>query len=267
MQWSRVKSILIVLLVVVDGLLACVLGTKTFASYQQHQQIMTHLRAVMASYDVKLADDFQLPDAAMMPQLSIDRNRADEAAVAAALLGGSPKRSEGEQGSHFAGEQGEVIWSETGELRADFTPQDYARPDKAEVKTRAESLLRGAGLLDGSTDWEVTGWTAKATFQTAVFPVFNRSLTVKFARKTVQIEGLWTFHTPYATKTSVYSLYNPMDALLQFAQTGLASRVDSIQPGLVLMNAAGNQFQLSPVWRIQTDTGTYDIDPLKKEVV
>ena len=267
MQWSRVKSILIILLLLVDGFLACMLGVKAFSAYQRKQENREHLNIVLADCGMKLADGVSLPDDALMPQLNIDRNRADEAAAAAALLGGSAQRTEGEKGSRLTREQGEVVWSETGELTAHLQPEGYTCPELTEVRNRAEQLIEEAGMHVAGMEWTVNGLSAHVSFKTAGYEVFNRGITITFLDDAMDITGFWTFDTPYATKSDLYASYNPIDALLQFAGTGLAQTIYGLEPGLILTNAAGNQFQLSPVWRIRTDTGTYFIDPLKKEVV
>lgn len=267
MQWSRVKTILIVLLLLVDGFLACMLGGKAFSAYQRRQETMEHLGRVLAEYGMELDEDLSIPGDAMMPQLNIDRNRADEAAAAAALLGGEVERTEGEGGSRFTSSRGEVVWGESGEISARLQPEDYTRPPASEVRAQAERLLEDAGLRASGMEWSAEGDTARAHFKTAGYEVFNRSISVTFSEDAIYIIGLWTFGTPYATKSDLYASYNPMDALLQFAKLGLASRIDAVEPGLLLTNAAGNQFQLGPIWRIRTDTGTYFVDPLKKEVV
>ena len=71
MQWSRVKSILIILLLLVDGFLACMLGVKAFSAYQRKQENREHLNIVLADCGMKLADGVSLPDDALMPQLNI----------------------------------------------------------------------------------------------------------------------------------------------------------------------------------------------------
>lgn len=267
MQWSRVKSILIVMLLLVDCFLGCMLGVKAVSAYQRKAETREHLNTVLASYGMELAEGISLPDDAMMPQLNLDRNRADEAAAAAALLGGSADRSEGENGSQFINEQGQVIWRENGEIRAEFTPEDYQCPTLEQVLERAQALLEQAGMYVSGVEWKISGMTAAASFKTAGYEVFNRSITVTFSEDAIRINGLWTFGTPYATRSDLYASYNPTDALLLFAGSGQTGCIKSITPGLLLTNAAGNQFQLSPVWQIRTDTGTYFVDPLKNEVV
>lgn len=81
-QWSRVKTILIIILLFVDSFLLCTLGGKVWFAYQRGQEVRAHVQTVLQKNGMTLADSMKIPGTAMMPQLSIDRSRAGEAAVA-----------------------------------------------------------------------------------------------------------------------------------------------------------------------------------------
>lgn len=267
MQWSRVKTILIIILLFVDSFLLCTLGGKVWFAYQRGQEVRAHVQTVLQKNGMTLADSMKIPGTAMMPQLSIDRSRAGEAAVAAALLGGSAERRDEGEASYFESDRGEVVWNEQGELDAHLTPQGYAKPQEGQLRSEAEQVLQGAGLYSSGLVWDVKGNAVTASFKTAGYEVFNRRLTVTYGEESLRITGRWTFSEPYSTKSNLYASYNPADALVLFAGFGLASRIDGMEPGLLLTNAAGNQFALSPVWRIVTDEGEFFVDPLKKTVI
>lgn len=267
MQWSRVKTILIVLLLFVDSFLLCVLGGKAWFAYQRRQEMRAHIQIVLHEKGMTLADTMKLPGSAMMPQLYMDRSRAEEAAVAAALLGGSAERRDEGEVSYFESEYGEVVWKEQGELDAHLTPADYVQPQGESMRSEAERLMKGAGLYSSGILWDVKENTITASVKIAGYEVFNRKLTITYEETGLRMQGLWTFSEPYSTKNNLYASYPPSDALMLFAGFGLASRIDSMEPGLLLTNAAGNQFALSPVWRIVTDKGVFFVDPLKKTVV
>lgn len=267
MQWSRVKTILIVLLLFVDSFLLCTLGGKAWFAYQRGQEMRAHIQAVLGEKGMMLADTMKIPGSAMMPQLYIDRSRAEEAAVAAALLGGSAERRDEGEASYFESEQGEVVWNEQGELDARLTPEGYVQPSEGQLRSAAEQILKGAGLYSSEALWDVKGNAITASVKTAGYEVFNRRLTITYEKDGLRIQGRWTFSEPYSTKSNLYASYPPSDALVLFAGFGLANRIDSMEPGLLLTNAAGNQFALSPVWRIVTDKGEFFVDPLKKSVV
>ena len=94
MQWSRVKTILIVILLLVDSFLLCMLGGKAWFAYQREQEIRENLQSVLSQNGITLENSMKIPGKAMMPQLYIDRSRIKEAETAAALLGGSAERKD-----------------------------------------------------------------------------------------------------------------------------------------------------------------------------
>lgn len=267
MQWSRVKTILIVLLLCVDSFLLCTLGGKAWFAYQRGQEMRAHIQTVLHEKGMTLADTMKLPGSAMMPQLYIDRSRAEEASIAAALLGGTAERRDEGEVSYFESDAGEVVWNEQGELDAHLTPEGYVQLEGEQARSEAEQLMKGAGLYSSGILWDVKGNTITASVKTAGYEVFNRKLIITYEKTDLRIQGRWTFSEPYSTKNNLYASYHPADALMLFAGLGLASRIDSMEPGLLLTNAAGNQFALSPVWRIVTDKGEFFVDPLKKSVV
>ena len=267
MQWSRVKTILIVLLAAVDCLLLCMLGGKMWFAYQREQEAHAHIQTVLEKSGVTLDESAKIPASAMIPQLLIDRNRADEAAVASALLGGSAERREDGERSRFVGSAGEVVWDEQGELTATLTPEDYTKPQGGQVQERARKLLQSAGFSIEGLLWETDGNMVTVRFKTAGYEVFNQNLTITFAKESVQIQGRWTFGEPYSTKSNLYASYDPNDALLVFAGIGVETCISGMEPGLLLTNTAGNQFGLTPVWRLCTDQGEYFVDAQKRTVL
>ena len=267
MQWSRVKTILIVILLLVDSFLVCMLGGKAWFAYQRKQEIRENLQSVLSQNGVTLEDSMKIPGKAMMPQLYIDRSRIKEAETAAALLGGTAERKDEGDCSSFQNDCGTVTWNETGELEARLTPEGYVKPEKTQLQSRAQQLLQGAELYTSGALWETDGDTVTVRFKTAGYEVFNRSLTVTYGTKEVRIHGWWTMEPPYAMRSDLYASYDPVEALIVFSRFHLAARVEKMEPGLMLTNSAGNQFALSPVWRIVTDNGVFFVDPLKKTVI
>jgi hypothetical protein len=46
----------------------------------------------------------------------------------------------------------------------------------------------------------------------------------------------------------------------------VCSRVDGIEPGYLSVTSLSRQMELTPVWRITTDTGAYQLDLVSGEV-
>ena len=266
MQWSRVKSILIVILLAVDLFLLCSLGLRFYSAWRRSEQTEDNLRMILSQKNVMLGEDFVMPEELTLPQLEIDRDRMAEEQTAIGLLGGMVMGSMSEPGV-YESPNGTVRWDDEGRLRAVLHPEQYTQPAEGAVEQRTRELLEEGHItaVEGLTVI-VNGMTAEASFPTAGTVVFNRRLTVVWGESGVTIEGVWTFGTPYITRTDAYVTCSPTDSLLAFAQQGRASRIDGITGGFYAVYSAG-RFQLTPAWRIETDKGAFYVDSLKKTMI
>ena len=87
MQWDKVKNVLIVILAAVNLFLLGNLGARLWQNMQREAELDSSLRTLAQGYGLTLDEDFKLPDDKELPELSVDRSRQDEEAVAAAALG------------------------------------------------------------------------------------------------------------------------------------------------------------------------------------
>lgn len=265
MQWSKVKSILIVILLIVDVFLLFSFGLRTFDLWSRNERMEQNLRTVLRQNEVVLREDFVLPQELTLPQLEVDRNRMVEEQTAIALLGGLVISSPDQPG-RFESPNGVAYWTDEEGLYAEIRLEDYQKPSADRVQAYAEEILKMAEINTDGLEWTVDGDCAAAHFKTAGVEVFNRSLQVEFLEDHIQITGLWTFDTPYITKTNAYTTCNPIDALLVFVQQVEVSRIDAMTGGYYAFYSAG-RFQLTPAWRIESDKGVYYVDSLKKTVI
>lgn len=122
MQWDKVKNVLIVILLAVNLFLMGNLGVKLWQNRQREDGLEASLRTLAAGYGLTLDDAFDLPEDKVLPELSIDRSRTSEEALAAAMLGEGMERTEREDGAVvFESEAGTVEWSADGRVKASLT--------------------------------------------------------------------------------------------------------------------------------------------------
>ena len=141
MQWDKVKNVLIVILLAVNLFLLGNLGIKLWQNRQREAALEANLRSLAGGYGMTLDAGFQLPEDKVLPELSIDRSRADEEAAAAAMLGGEIERTEQEDGTvTFESEAGTVEWRADGRVRGSFAISEEA-PAGAEAARRLARRL------------------------------------------------------------------------------------------------------------------------------
>ena len=103
----------------------------------------------------------------------------------------------------------------------------------------------------------------------AGLPVFNRVLTIRFTGDGfASLSGLWSFGTPYTTVSASGVACNAADALLEFvARQPEAQSVLSMTAGYRMQTDSSRRIQLTPTWKIVTDSGEYLVDCDKKTII
>lgn len=271
MQWDKVKNILLVVLVAVNAFLLANLGVKQYQDARRASELMAHVGALLAARDVGLDDSFRMPQDKVLPALSIDSSRADEEALATAMLGAQMTRTEEESGAiRFDGRYGGILyWNEDGTVQGSCVLPDSAPAGEDAVRRRARTLFQDWGVWTEGAELTVVGQIATLTAPVAGMPVHNRYLSVYFTESGgVELTGFWSFSTPYAATRETGVTCSAADALLAFAaETPGVGDVHDMQIGYRLQQDSGRRLQLVPTWKIQTQTGEYLVDCAKKTAI
>ena len=270
MQWDKVKNVLIVILLAVNLFLMFNFGAKMWQDYQRGEELTADLRTLTQKYGMQLDDAFELPKDKVLPTLSIDRSRADEEKVAQAMLGEEAERTEQEDGTvQFQSADGKVEWHADGTVQAECTTGQDAPADAADALRLARQLLSGWGLQAEDESMQADGLTVTMTGTVAGQPVHNRVLTLRFDEEGgVTLSGLWSFGTPYTTVRGSGVSCNAADALLEFASRAQdVQRIKTMTAGYRIEVDSNRRLQLTPTWKIGTDSGEYLVDCAKKTIV
>ena len=270
MQWDKVKNILIAILLAVNLFLMGSLVAKFWQNWQRADELEANLRTLAEGYGVTLAEGFRLPQDKVLPTLSLDRSRTDEEAVAQAMLGADAERTEREDGTvRFESEAGSAEWGADGSLHASLLTDGDAPADADEALRQARRLLSAWGLLASDATLQADGIAVTLTGEVAGQPVHNRTLTLRFDEAGgVTLDGLWSFGTPYTTVRGSGVSCNAADALLEFvARAGDAQQIRSMTAGYRMEMDGSRRLQLTPTWKIVTDSGEYLVDCAKKTII
>ena len=235
MQWDKVKNVLIVILAAVNLFLLGNLGARLWQNMQREAELDSSLRTLAQGYGLTLDEDFKLPDDKELPELSVDRSRQDEEAVAAAALGDEMERAEREDGTViFESSRGSIEWYADGRVQGRFTTEE-GMPENEDAALR----------------------------------VVNRTISVRFdAENHVALSGLWSFGIPYTTVSGSGVSCNAADALLEFiSRRSAAETVLSMEVGYRMQLDSSRRLQLTPTWKIVTDSGEYLVDCDKKTII
>ncbi len=271
MQWSRVKSILIMILLLIDGFLIVNIAGKYVSNYYRTAENAHNITEILERRGIAQGALFELPETHTLPVLQIDRSRADEDRFAVGLLGGDLVRTEQPDGGtvYYESAQGVLNWRDGGVVSGTLKPKQYTRPrDHAAAQAYACEVLKAAGI-SASVDWQRSedGGTVTASFPTAGVPVFNRTLTLIFREQDIELTGWWTFGMPYITKSGNYVAFSATDALFNLISKNEIAQIDKMELGFLLSESGGGRVQMTPGWRVDTNAGSFFVDSLKKSSV
>lgn len=271
MQWSKVKSILILILLIVDAFLLVNLFGSYYTEYWRETEKNENFSIVLSRKGIEADDNFRLPKTISLPMLEVDRNKSDEDAFTEGLLGEKMERTETpDGGTIYDSPLGRIEWSVEGKIFGSFAFENYTEPaSDREMRVSTAKILEGCGISSSvqiETDSE--RMQAIAVFDTAGAPVFNRSLCFTFGEERISVNGWWTFQTPYMVRTNNYVLCESTDAILTLLNEETSiSRIDAAENGYILLTGGGRQTSIVPCCRIVTDCGEFFVDSLKNTVI
>lgn len=269
MQWSRTKTILIVILLVVDGFLLFNIAGKFVSRYYRQTENAHTIVEILSARGIEIDPDFSLPDTQALPVLQVDRSRTDEDRFSYGLLGDDALSSEQTSGNavQYSSDRGALTWRDGGNVSGVLTPDGYTQPaDTKQAQTEAERLLTNAGLTTGNLTLAASDLTVTASFPTAGVAVFNRVITLTFEKDQITVSGMWTFGMPYITKSGNYVTFAAADALFSLISGTEIEQVTGMEQGFLLSESGSGRVQMTPGWRIDTNAGSFFVDSLKKSV-
>jgi len=267
MQWDKVKNILLMILLTIDLFLAGNLGVHIWQDARRTNELEHNVRLILKKYGITAASSFSLPsDTAIIP-LSLDRNRDAEEAMALAILGEEFSRTEQEDGAVLWKNQDNFLeWQADGAVCGSCTISDTPN-NEYQAEQLANRLLKEWNIEDAVCT--AKGLTVFVDGTIAAQPVHNRRLTLYFhANNTVTLSGRWSFSIPFTNAQTASVAYSAADALLSFAaNTPNCGEIQSMQMGYQLEADSARRLQLTPTWKIVTETAEYLVDCAKKNVV
>lgn len=257
MKTSRLKNIVIVLLLLVNVFLLFLLLNRRAEERAAYERSVDQLVTLYASGGITL-DPSLLAQEDSALSAALERDSAQETAFAAALLGGEVSVSDTGGGLYRyeapngycairAGGTVEAILS-----RAVDDPADFCR-----------ELFRTFGYAQSSSSLSGGSGSVTAVRSTDLHPVFNATLTLTFSRGTlVSVSG--TFLSSL-TEGSRAEGIDAVTALVRFfdyrASSGLVcTEIRSVASGYLLQFSATSPLRLLPVWCIETDVNSFYVN-------
>ncbi len=265
MEWRKLKDLIILILLVVNGFLLVLVGARReeSASYERTALEQTVQVLERSGIQVELS---AVTDAGELSPMTVERDLEREGKLVRALLDENVQGSNRGGGLYlYQGGLGEVSVRAGGELSAEFEQDEHWMTDRPEA--HAADLLRGMGVEAVQTASDVRGaetvlrfrqsWNGMPVFSCEVELVYRdgmlcslRGALLMAAEGTAETGRPLTLPTALMRFSEAVGATGDVCSAIRSMEVGYRSTAQSLSGGA----------RLTPVWRVSTNTADYYLD-------
>lgn len=267
MEGSKLKNIVIVILVLLNLFLLVLSGGRRIQDARSRDEARTAAVEVIHRGGVAL-DERVVPDEMSLLPMAAERDLKLEILQARALLGGEVE-------AHARGGEVYRYENEGGWLQVHSTGQYSARMEPGQALTGQEQPAQHAVALMQLLDMEcrvvasdVVGGQGEVVLNQTLngADLLDCQVSVRYRDGcAVEITGSRRLlgqaeragGAPVAVATALMRLYNGLNDM-----GDVYNAIKDIAPAYVLGAEGAGTMRLTPVWQVETDTGTYRLDTL-----
>ncbi len=269
MPVSKLKNIIILVLLLADLILLGLLVPHQLTQERERYELRQSLSDLYETGGIRLAPE-AIPKAVPLYAIQLAENSSDQLRAAKALLG-EQMVAEADSTRHLSSFQsrlGTCSMGRDGSFRAELkeVPAKTAMQTLEEMGFQWQKLSEAAAMTDEKE--QIT-----ATQSVLGVPVFSGGLTMTFAHgQLTAVDGSFFFGTSEPVRVSKESCISEADALIAFLAARyelgwVGEEIYSMEQGYLRSEtASASAVQLTPVWCLKTDSGTFYIDGLTGEV-
>jgi regulatory protein YycI of two-component signal transduction system YycFG len=261
MEWSKLKNMILLLLAVTNLCLFIFVAQREIQSDRLERENRENAISFLAEKGIHIAEG-QLPQAVTLPARTVERDLEAEETAAAALLGGAVRvEARGSEVYRYYNENGSIQIHSDGAFTAAFAIGTFPLgEDRVEECLSILNTMDFQGeLLEADEDQLVFRQTWEGV------PLFSQQVTLMCEEDylTAMTGGRRLVGQPtddpsrptITIPTALFDFFNGLNAL-----GDVCSSIDRIDPGYVSTTSLSGPMLLTPVWRIITNTGAYQLD-------
>lgn len=268
MEWRKLKNIIILILLLLNGFLLVLVGSRYVDSLQYERAALERTLKVLADHGIETDPDRLFPAGALSP-LTVERDLERELNMAQALLGSLDVEADNRGGELYLYQSGsgELSVRAGGELTAEIADNPNSLADGGPGR-HAAGLLKKMGINaqqidvaegDGGTRVRFRqSWNGVPVFSGEVEFVYDREARLSSVEGTLFTAGDGTEEAGecMALPTALMRFYEEISA------TGdVCSAILSMEPGYrAAAQSLSGGTRLSPVWLVTTDIAQYYLD-------
>lgn len=267
MPWSKLKNIVLIILVGANLCLLALVAIPTLQSSRLLSQAREDAILLLQNSGVQVEAE-AVPQSMDLPPQLAKRDLEWEERSAAALLGGPvTAQARGGEVYSYENDRGSIQFHSDGTCSAQLKPG--AVPLGEDRAAGCLALLKEMGLEgeileeEGDTLLFRQTWKGLPLFtQQAALVCQEGSLSaITSGRLMAAAPQPDSARQTVTAATALIDLFNGVTAL-----GDVCNRIDAIEPGYITSAALTGATVLTPVWRVTTDTGVYQLDAVSGEV-
>ncbi|MEA5038387.1 MAG: hypothetical protein VB086_00960 [Clostridiaceae bacterium] len=262
MEWKRVKSILIAVLLLTCLLLAANILWQVRSQRVREKAAVRDACAVALQSGVDINADLVLALPVRSAEQTASRNAESEQRLADALLGtGCIPEEPGGGVSIFENDNGRIIIRRGGALEIHLTGRDKSNVDWT-------GLLQGAGLKLSRAGLQTEeGVTSFSQYTDEGVPIFNCMLSCSISGEELLISGRWLLEASLTSGDAGRTRAELTLALAGIMEKNGAKKVLSLTQGYSLQSDSIRRLELTPVWTAETDAGIIILNTVTKKTI
>lgn len=261
MPWSKMKNIILVILAVTNLALLALVGGRAIQGRRMLSQAREQSIQFLRNRGVEVDESIIPQSMDLLPQ-TVERDLEGEARSAAGLLG-SPVSAESRGGEvyRYFNENGSIQFHNDGTLSAQL--EEGAFPVDGDRAAGCAALMAKMGFQGTILGASGDEFTFRQTWKG--IPLFTQQVTlvcrgesvsaISAGRQIVGSPQVDTARETVTVATALIDFFNGVGAL-----GDVCNRIDAIEPGYTAAAALSGSILLTPVWRVTTDTGAYQLD-------
>ncbi len=266
MEWSKLKNMILLMLAFVNAVLLLLVGAQERQVQRYLEDTRQAALTVLEQEGISFALD-QMPDNLTLPSVTVMRDRTGERTIAQALLGETVQEEGSEVRSRYRSPNGTAEFSMNGSFSIAFQPSAWRLEEGQDYTQGSQACLTALGISATLEAQHQVGSQLVLTYrqQWEGYPLFSCLVSLHWqGDQLLLVEGQMLKGAAATTRNS--PLLSTPAILVRFLegmnQGGyVCSRIDTMTPGY-LSSGLTSSVQLTPVWQLTTDTGTYFIDAL-----
>lgn len=268
MEWSKIKTIIILLLAMVNLALLALVGYREHEARQYENDLMDGVIQLLEENGIRLAGD-ALPETRADQVLTLTRDVASEDALARLLLGECQENGSGIRA--YTGPRGQVRFHANGDFTLVYAAGQGETADGS-PEAHVQGLLAEAGMDCAVMEVQESGARVTVTLNQRWdgWPVQGCAMTAVYESGVLlELNGRRLMGTPAASgreeaQSDATLLVRFLGSLMESGN--VCSEITRIRSGYHLLSGVNDAAALRPVWLVETDSGTYQVDVCSGEM-